>query len=64
MPPVEVEFSDKPEIAPLTLTHMTGPFGLVWGLGLGMATVAWLAELCMGMIQKRKDRVTKVTFIP
>ena len=53
VPPVEVEFSDKPELAPLTLTHVQGPLILVWGLGLCLASLAWLSELFVG--NKKED---------
>ena len=64
VPPVEVEFSDKPELTPLTLTHLQGPLIMVWALGIGAASMAWLAELSVGAIQNRKKRVTNVTFLP
>ena len=61
---MEVEFSDKPELTPLTLTHLQGPLIMVWALGIGTASVAWLAELSVGAIQKSKKRVTNVSFLP
>ena len=48
----------------LTLTHLQGPLIMVWALGIGTASMAWLAELSVGAIQKSKKRVTNVSFLP
>ena len=54
---MEVEFSDKPELAPLTLTEVQGPLILVWGLGMCFASLVWLAELFVGRnYNKKEDR--------
>ena len=53
MPPLTVEHSDAPEIAPLTLEHLVGPMAL-HGLILALATLVWLVELCCGIGQKKR----------
>ena len=60
---MEVEFSDKPELAQLTVNHMQGPLGL-HALILVLATLVWLAELCLGAIKQRMNLATKITYIP
>ena len=60
VPPVTVEISDVPEIAPLTLTHLFGPM-VLHALILALATLVWLAELCYRIGQKRKrNQVSKI----
>ena len=53
MPPLTVEHSDVPEIAPLNLEHLAGPMAL-HALVLALATLVWLAELCCGIWQKKR----------
>ena len=60
---MEVEFSDKPELAQLTVNHMQGPLGL-HALILALATLVWLAELCVTAIRKRMNLVTEITYTP
>ena len=60
MPPLTVEHSDAPEIAPLTLEHLAGPMAL-HALILVLATLVWLAELCCGIGQKKRgNQVSKI----
>ena len=59
MPPVEVEFSDKPEWTQLTVIHMQGPLGL-HAFILVLATLVWLAELCMAAVLESKNMVTEI----
>ena len=60
MPPVEVEYSDKPEWGPLTVSHLHSQL-LVHGLLLSIAIVVWVGELCVGGVPKRKNPVNDVT---
>ena len=53
VPPVKIEHSDKPEIAPLTLTHMLGPM-VLHVLILALGTLVWLTELCVCSVQQKK----------
>ena len=53
MPPLTVEYSDAPEIAPSTLEHLVGPMAL-HALILALSTLVWLAELCCGIWQKKR----------
>ena len=52
VPPVEVELSDEPELAPLTLTHVFGPV-VLHVLILALASLVWMGELCLGFGQRR-----------
>ena len=60
MPPVEVEFSDKPEWTQLTVIHLQGPLRL-HALLLILATLVWFAELCVGALDKRNNLVIEIT---
>ena len=42
---VEVEFLDKPEVGPLTVTHLMSLL-FAHGLFLTIAMLVWLGELC------------------
>ena len=48
---VEVEFSDKPELAPFTVTHLVSLL-FINGLFLAIAIVVWLGELWLGFAKK------------
>ena len=58
---MEVELSDEPELAPLTLTHVFGPV-VLHVLLLALACLVWLGELCLGFGQRR-GRMTKPNMI-
>ena len=51
---MEVEFSDNPELGPLTVVHLMSLF-FIHGLFLAIATLVWLGELLFGFIQKRTN---------
>ena len=53
---MEVDFSDLPELEPLTLLPLQGPLAL-HALILILATLVWFAELCMGTLRERKKLV-------
>ena len=59
-PPVEVDFSDTPELEPLTLLPLQGPLTL-HALILVLASLAWLAELFACLRQERDDRVVSIS---
>ena len=54
VPPVEVEFSDRPKLEPLTLTHIQGPLAL-HTLALGITILVWVAELLSYYQWKRPE---------
>ena len=60
VPSVEVEFSDRPKIEKLTITHLLGPI-LLHCLIMALATFVWLGEMFFGYFQKRKNRVTELS---
>ena len=51
---VEVEFSDKPEWAPFTVTHLMSLL-FINGVFLAIAVVVWLGELWLGFAKKRMN---------
>ena len=60
LPPVEVEFSDKPESGPLTISHLLSQFVLHTFL-LALCTLVWVGEICAGALQKWKIQATANT---
>ena len=48
---MKVDFSDHPELEPLTLIHLQGPLGL-HAVILILATFVWFGELCMDRLGK------------
>ena len=58
---VTVKLSDELELVPLTLSHVQGPL-VLHVLILGLATLVWLAELCIDIWQRmRRNRLSKIT---
>ena len=61
LPFLEVEFSDKPKLEPLTLDHVQGPLALL-ASALIAATLVWLAEMGSGrLINKRQEIARRTT---
>ena len=56
VPPVKIAFSDKPELVPLTVTHLLGPL-LLLALILLLAIFVWMTELCIGFVQQKKQNL-------
>ena len=54
---MEVEFSDHPELEPLTLIPLQGPLGL-HTLILVLATLVWFVEVGFGTLQEKKNQIT------
>ena len=59
IPPVEVEFSELPSIDPLTLEHMLGVY-LIYSVLIVLSILAWLTEVCVNSVQRRKEGVGKI----
>ena len=55
LPYLDIEFTDKPKIEPLTIKQVQGPLALC-ALPLIVATLVFLVETCLG---RRKGRVIK-----
>ena len=59
MPPIAVEFSDKPEWQPMTVAHLLSAF-FIHALFLVIATFVWFGELCFKK-KKRTHQAAKTT---